>query len=261
MTTSVDLETKGSWLAEIDALVKLIIALGLAVTPFLCRELLSLGVIAVFLIGVTLTANLRWRPLMLSAASFGIIVLVPYLFGLLVSWLMARFSISGAIAGQQAPYEMFLRLFRLFVIWYVSILYFYTTSLKTVLGLVAGALAPLKRFGLAVDTPLKVVMCVILELKDMGTDVRRNLGKQMQEINSDNGGKLKINVKGISQLIVSVIVGSFDRLSKVQARMEALTTADLYNYRLKVAGIDLTALAVFALLAAALAVVEKGLWP
>ncbi len=119
---------------DIDGLVKFILATVLAILPFLLEKQISFGILSVYLLIATLVTRIKFRTLLISAASYFIIVLIPYLFGFLMSELLYFITNNELFAYHQGSYEVFLRLFRLFVIWYVSILYFHTTPLKTVIG-------------------------------------------------------------------------------------------------------------------------------
>jgi energy-coupling factor transport system permease protein len=71
--------------------------------------------------------------------------------------------------------------------------------------------------------------------------------------------KFKINVKGISQIIVSLIVNSFEKLDKIESFVEQVKPEDLYGYRFKLSKNDGFAVVSFILLTCLVVLVEKGL--
>lgn len=248
---------KSAELTEMDGLVKLVMATMLAVMPFFSQKQESFGILSVYLLIVTLASRIKPRTLLISAASYGIIVLMPYLFGLLMSGLFDLFSAKDLFAYQE-PYEIFLRLVRLFLLWYISILYFHSTPMKTVLGLLDKLMTPLKIIGVPVTDYLKVVMCIVLELKETAPEVKKSLEESMRTAIGGGGRKIKINIKGISQILVTLIVNSFEKLDKIESFVEKVNTDDLYNYSFKLSKRDGLAVLSFILLTALVWMVERG---
>lgn len=245
---------------EMDGLLKFILAIGLSSMPFFLHMQASLVLLSLYLIFVTLVSKIKPRTLLISGTSYCIIVVLPYFFGLLMNGLFYTFSHNEMFAYHQGPYEIFLRLFRLFVIWYVSILYFHTTPMKTVIGLLDKLFTPLKSVGVPVADYLKVVMCIVLELKETGSEVTKSLGESMRSVMGGARGKFKINVKGISQIIVSLIVNSFEKLDKIESFVEQVKPEDLYSYRFKLSKSDAIAVMSFTLMTCLVVMVEKGYW-
>ena len=246
--------------SDMDGLIKFILATILVSMPFIFQKGMSFGILAVYLLVVTLVSKIKSQTLLISGASYAIVVLIPYLFGLLMNSLFTTFSGNELFGYHQGPYEIFLSLFRLFIIWYVSILYFHTTSIKTVIGLLDKLLAPLKLVGVPVEEYLKVVMCIILELTETGAEVKKSLGESMRSVIGGSIWKFKMNIKGISQIIVSLIVNSFEKIDKIQNFVENVNPDDLYNYSFKLSKTDGVALLSFILFTAVVFILEKGYW-
>lgn len=243
---------------NMDGLIKFILAVILSLMPFLFHEQMSFGILAVYLLIVTLVSKIKLRILIISAASYCIIVLLPYFFGLLMNSLL--YSFSDIHLSDQGSYEIILRLFRLLVIWYVSILYFHTTSMKTVIGLVDKLFTPLKLVGVPVKDYLNIVMCIVLELKETGSEVTKSLGERMRSVMGENKKRFKINIKGISQIIVSLIVDSFEKLDKIERFVEKVKPDDLYDYSFKLSKSDVIGVLSFISLTAVVLMIEKGYW-
>lgn len=245
---------------DMDGLVKFVLATVLASMPFLFQKQMSLGILAVYIVFVTVISRIKPRTLLISGASYCIIVMLPYLFGLSMNALFYFFSNNDLFANHQGPYEVFLKLFRLFVIWYVSILYFHTTPMETVIGLLDKLFTPLKLIRVPVEDYLKVVMCVVLELKVTGSEMKKSLGDSMRSAMGEGKRKFKINIKGISQIIVSLIVNSFEKIDTIESFVEKVNPEDLYHYHFKLSKSDVIAVVSFILLTVLLLIVEKGYW-
>lgn len=243
---------------EIDGLIKLVIAVTLAVLAFFIEKQISLVILSVYLLIATIATRIKFKTLLLSAASYFIIVLIPYLFGYLMSELLYAFTNNELFAYNQGIYEVFLRLFRLFVIWYVSILYFHTTPMTTVIGLLDKLLFPLKLIGVPVQDHLKIVMCIVQELKGKGTELKDSVMKSARSAIGGNKIKLKTKIKGISRVIVSLLVHSFENINEIQDKVENLNSDELYHYKFKLAVRDIVVALSFIVLTSALIMVEKG---
>lgn len=245
--------------SDLDGLIKFILATVLASMPFLFQKQISFGILSIYLLLVTLVSRIKLRTLLISVASYCVVVLIPYFFGLLMNALF--YSLSGNLMfAYQGSYEIFLRLFRLLIIWYVSILYFQTTPMKTVIGLLDKLFTPLKIIGVPVTDYLNVVMCIVIELKETGSEVTKGLGERMRSVMGEDKRGFKLNIKGISQIIVSMIVNSFEKLDKIQSTVEKVNPDDLYNYSFKLSKSDLIGVLSFILLTAVVLIAEKGYW-
>lgn len=243
---------------SMDGLIKLILAILLMVMPFWFQNFLSFGLLSIYLILITWILKVNFRTLIISGASFAIIVLLPYFFGLLMNALFYYFSQNPMFASQGSS-AVFLRLFRLFIIWYVSILYFHTTPMKTFIGMLDKLFTPLKKLGLPVADYLKVIMCIVAQLKEAGSDVKKSLGEKMRAVVGEEKRKFRINVKGISQIIVNLIVDSFEKIDKIQEYVDRVKPEELYYYHFKFKAKDALAILSFMIFTAIVWVIEKGI--
>lgn len=243
---------------RMDGLIKFILAILLMVMPFWLQNFFSFGILIIYLLFATWILKVNFRTLLISGASFGIIVLIPYLFGLLMNAIFYSFS-QNPLFSFQGFGAVFMRLFKLFVIWYVSILYFHTTPMKTFIGMVDKFLTPLKKLGLPIQDYLRVIMCIVVQLKETGSEMKNSLGEKMQTVVGEKKRRFRINVKGISQIIVTLIVDSFGKIDKIQEYVEKVSSEELYYYRFKFTVRDGGALLSFSLFVALLWIVEKGI--
>lgn len=246
--------------SDMDGLIKLVEAIMLAGMPFLVTKPMSFCLLFVSLLMVTFISRINTRTLLMSAVSYCIVFLFPYLFGIGTNALLYTVSQNEAFMFHQGFDEIFLRLLRLFMIWYVSILYFHTTEMKSMIGLLDKLLTPLKFFGVPVSDYLKVVMCIVKELTEMGSEVKKSLGESMRLAIGGGKWKFRINIKGISQIIVSLIVNSFERLDKIESFVEKSTADDLYSYRFKLYIYEVVSIFSFFLLVSLVVMIEKGCW-
>lgn len=243
--------------ADMDGLVKLLIAIMLAVTAFFLDQPVSLLLLSACLLISAVVLRIKWRTLFLSTVSYVVIVLVPFLFGYLISELLYLFTGNELFAFQQSGYDVFLRIFRLFVIWFVSILYFHTTPLKTIIGLLDKFLFPLKKAGVPTEDFLKIVMCVVLDLKQKGAELKENFMENARAVMGGDQATLKAKMKGVSRIIVSSLVNSFEKIDDIQQSIENLQADDLYGYKLKISLKEIVALVIFSFFIWGLFWIEK----
>lgn len=242
---------------DLDGLVKFLWAIVIAILPWYFANQVSYGIFMVYLVIVTLASGIRYRTLLLSAASYCIIVLIPYLFGILLNGLLYYLTKNEALI-MQGSQEIFLRIFRLFIIWYVSILYFHTTPMETVLGLLDKLFYPLKLLKMPVQDYLKVIMCIVMQLKGTGEEMKTLFLDNARAVIGGSQGKLKSKFKGISQIIVSLLVDSFQKLDEIESLVEKVNPADLFNYKFKMTIYEWIAAVSIALLILLLYITEKG---
>lgn len=249
---------KNNRFLDIDALIKLILATVLAIIPFFLEKQVSLGILTGYLLIATFATRIKFRTLLISATSYFIIVLIPYLFGYLMSELLYLFTNNELFAYNEGSYEVFLRLFRLFVIWYVSILYFHTTPTKTVIGLMDKLLFPLTLIGVPIKDYLKIVMCIVVELKGKGTEIKNSFIDSARSAIGGNKIELKSKIKGISHIIVSLLINSFEKINEIQSVVENVNPDELYNYKFKISLSDIVVVLSSIILTSVLLLVEKG---
>jgi energy-coupling factor transport system permease protein len=243
---------------DLDGFIKLLLAITLAVLPFYFTKPVSYGIFLVYLAALTLASRIKFRTLWLSAASYLIIVLIPYFFGILVNALIYLMTKNATLLMQQGWDQIALRLFRLFVIWYVSILYFHTTPMPTILGLLDKLLSPLKLMKVPVEDYLKVVMCIVTELKGTGEEMKTRFLDRARSVVGEGQVKLRFKINGISQIIVSSLVDSFQKLDRLESHMERVSQEELFGYKLVMRGPELITVFGAATVIYLLYVVEKG---
>lgn len=247
-----------SSIAELDGFIKFLLAIVIATLPFYLEKQVSYQLFVLYLLIVTLASGIRYRTLLLSAASYCIIVVIPYLFGILMNISLYYLTRNDAFIISQGAQEVFLRLFRLFIIWYTSILYFHTTPIKTILGLLDRLLYPLKLVKVPVEDYLKVVMCIVTELKGMGEEIKADFLAQGRSVIGGSGHRLKSKFNGIAHIIVATLVNSFQKLDELEGMVEKLNHEELFNYQPRMTQNEGLAALSMSLLILMLYVFEKG---
>lgn len=242
---------------ELDGFIKFLLAIMIAVVPFYFNQPMSYGLFLAYLLLVTLASRIQYKTLILSAASYGIIVLIPYLFGILMNGLLYLLT-KNEVFLLHNPLDIVLRLFRLLIIWYVSILYFQTTPMKTILGMLDKLFLPLKLIKLPVRDYLKVVMCIVMELKGTGEEMKTSFLDHARSVIGGGKSSLKAKINGLAQIIVTLLVDSFQKLDKVESLVEKTSAEEIFDYRFsfgKPEGIAALSMILFVLL---LYIIEKG---
>ncbi|OIJ14079.1 hypothetical protein BKP35_07710 [Anaerobacillus arseniciselenatis] len=235
---------KGSW--PMDSGVKLFVAFVLGVIPFFIDNYFNFIVLACYLLLITLWFGAKLREMMKSMTIYMFIIIIPYIFGLLMASLVSTFVQNDISSIYSAYDDVALRLVQLFLLWYATSLYFHSTATEDVVATFDKVLSPLKRVGLPVTDFLKVVMCVIKELKALGPGVKKSFSESMKHISEQSSWKDKI--KGISYILVSFIVNSFERLDEVEEYVKQVETKDLFTYKCKISKSDALLLMSFIML-------------
>ncbi|OEF98790.1 hypothetical protein BHF68_03045 [Desulfuribacillus alkaliarsenatis] len=243
---------------QLDSGLKFLIALIMSTIPFLLRDTYSFVILTVFLFVTTILLRIRPRTILTSFAAYSIIVLLPYMFGFFISTVIFWFSGNEVFAYHQQISDIALRMFQLFLLWYVGSLYFQSTSMKSFIGLLDKLLSPLKRLGVPISDHLKVIMCVVNELKVLGPEMKKQFSESMQSLKADKKSIFNINIKGISNIIISFLVNSFKRLDYIEEYLQQVETDELYEYQFQISKEDIWMLITFILLVYLLFIVETG---
>lgn len=240
----------------LDSGIKLILAIALMIIPFYIQNLWSIGIFIAYLLLITFVLKVNFRTLLISGASFAIIVLFPYFFGLSLNAVIYHFT-QNEVFALQGAWAIFNRILKLFVIWYLSIIYFQTTPMTSFLGMLDKLTIPFKKIGLSIENYLKVIMCIVILLKAMGNELKENLGQKMRTVMGEKKGRFSINVKGIAQLIVNLILDSFSNLDTIEEYVDRVKPEDLYHYKLKLTLKDGFAILSFTFLIAGIWMLER----
>lgn len=174
-----------------------------------------------------------------SILAYIIIVIIPYIFGLLIAVLVSKITGNDLTTLYSSLEDVALRLFQLFILWYAGIIYLNSTKIESILGLFDKLLSPLKRFGVPVSDFLKIIMCVIQELKELAPEVKQSFSESFSYIVGKRNGLSKSKMEGIGNIMVNFFVKSFERLGKVENYVKKVENKDLFDYKFTVSMTDI----------------------
>ncbi|MBB5174309.1 hypothetical protein [Texcoconibacillus texcoconensis] len=228
-------KNKGFW--PIDSGYKFFIAVTLGVIPFFIDHYLSFILLSLYLFLSTYIYGARLREMMKSMVAYLIIIIVPYMFGLLMATVVSTVSGTDMSMVYGSYQDVGLRLVQLFLLWYATSLFFFSTPTEEIVGVFDRVLTPLKRLGVPVRDFLKVIMCVVNELKHLGPGVKESFTNSMTKLSEKSSWRTKIRV--ISNILVAFIVDSFKRLDEVEEYVNQVEAEDLFTYKVVISKSEL----------------------
>lgn len=235
-------------LPRMDSGIKLFLAVILSVIPFIYSDKTSLIIISAFMVFIILISGVRKKTILASFMAYFIIVVFPLLFGFALSILFYKISGNMAFAYYDQIGATLLRMYQLFLIWLVGAIYFNTTQIQSFIGVFDKLLTPFKWLGVPVQDHLKVLMCVIRVLTNIGPEVKASFSASMQaHKDQEKSFWGRFNVKLLSTIIVDFIVNSFKRIESVEAYVAEVQAQDLYSYKMRFGLLDVLALLITGL--------------
>ncbi len=225
-----------------DSGVKFLIFMFLGIVPFFINSYLAFILLLAYLLVATMLTRTKISMIVKSVAAYMVIIIFPYTVGLLMAILISKITGGDLSTLYNSVEEVALRLFKLFILWYAGLIYFNSTSTEDVLGLFAKLFSPLNKIGLPVLDFLKVIMCVIKELKELAPDVKKGFSEGVNHIFKNEKGLSKGKIKGISHVLASFIVNSFHRLGKVEEYVKELENKELFNYSFTITKVEFFAI-------------------
>jgi energy-coupling factor transport system permease protein len=130
--------------------------------------------------------------------------------------------------------------------------------MKTILGLLDKLLFPFKVIKVPVQDYLKVVMCIVMELKGTGEEMKTSFLNHARSVLGGSNGSIRSKFNGISQIIVSLLVDSFQKLDKLENFVEKINPEELFHYKFKITKREIIALLSIVLLLLVINFIEKG---
>ena len=251
-----------------DAGIKLIITLFLAIIPFFCDQIVSFVVFFSFFALLSLISGIPGKTLLKNIVAYVVIIILPLLFGLAVQALIGL--LTGSEAVQINVYQdLFYRILRLFLLWYVTSLYIMrseehtselqslTTPMELFLGLLNQILLPLGLLKISVSDFLSTIRFVMLLLAEMGNrfiDSYKELFSSYK--NKSRKGFYQL-VKDMAQVLVSLISASLADTDKVQ-EMIVNEAEKGFSYRFRCSLADFAAILVFCGLMVGVYLIERS---
>jgi energy-coupling factor transporter transmembrane protein EcfT len=250
-----EINLKNSLLAELDAGLKACLAIILTVIASVCAKPVSLLIIFLYLVLATFLLGSNFRFLMKNMVTYGIIFLLPYSFGLLLSMLFGYFFSNALFVSDLVFQETFLRMVRIFFVWYIGSLYICSTPLPAILGMLKKVFNPLHSMGVPVSKYLTIIMCIVHQLTESVSEFQNKAVAQARTIFKDKSMGLKTKLKEISNLLVSYIANSLQKTEEIQRLVEQ-TNSNYFTYHVQVSRKEIYALFSFILLLTVLIFLE-----
>jgi len=229
----------------------------LALVALVCDQQVSLSLVFLYLVFATVMLGSNFRFLLKNMVSYGLIFLMPYFFGLLLSMLVNSLFSNGHVPADLVLKETLLRMVRLFFVWYIGSLYICSTPLPSILGMLKHVLSPLKHWGVPVSTALTLIMCIVLQLTASVSEFKNTTVEQARNIFQDKSTCFKTKLKVLANLLVFFIVNSLQKTEEIQTLVDQ-TNLDDFTYRFKVARNELLVIASFIILLAVLIFLEAS---
>lgn len=242
---------KDTKFSGMDAGIKLIITLFLAIIPFFCIKPLSFAALILFFLQASALSGIKIPALLKNVVAYLIIIILPLVFGIAVQALIGLIS-ENASATAYSYHDLTLRVIRLFFLWYVTSLYIMTTPVEPFLGLLDKILTPLKLLRVPVSSFLNTLRFVMAVLGDMGARFISSYKELLSSYQNKSKKGFSKLMKDIVKVLVSLITESLADTEKVQNMIE--TESDRgYSYTFKVNKSDLFAVFLLIVLLAFLA--------
>jgi len=234
---------------EMDVGIKLVLAILLAAVSSFCRKWMDLGCFSVFLLAVTILLKSDLRFVIKNLLSFGIIIVFPYSFGLLFSLVLGRLFPGFAYMGAVNWNPVFIKIIKIFFIWYIGNLYFFTTSFEAITDMLNKVFAPLNAKGIPVAKYLNMVVFIINELAGSVSQFKKDIFEQAKHVIKNDNLSAKTKIKELSHILASFIASSLQRAGEIQERME-LDASGNCRYSLRIARNEIAAILIIVIFVA-----------
>lgn len=214
---------------EIDPGIKGLLALILGIAACFCDSGWGVAYFTVFLLMVTLWLKCELRFVAKNLASFAVILGLPYVGGLLLSGLM-----SHLVPGTQAVIgftwqAVAFKMVKIFFIWYISSLYFFTTPFLAIAEMLGRLLAPLNAWGIPVNKHLHMILCIVQELTRSVGQFTRDVMEQARLIFKNNELGLGARCKELAHILAGFIANSLQQTDHIQAEYDGIGVPGVYR--------------------------------
>ncbi len=241
-----------------DSGIKLFIAVVLGITPFFIDCYIAYILLMAYFFLLTVLSGIPIRIITKSIITYTIIIIMPYFFGLLIAIVFYRLTGKYMGAFYSSFEEVALRLLKLFILWYAGSLYLNSTPMQSVIGLFYKLFSPLKQIGVPVSDFLKIIMCVMNELKELAPEVKKSFSESLGQIFRSGKDLSKGKIKAIGYVLVSFIVNSFQRLGKVEEDIKQIETKDIFIYKFTISRVDILVILSLILLLGSIIIISDA---
>jgi energy-coupling factor transporter transmembrane protein EcfT len=214
---------KPSFINEIDVGIKLFGFLLLIIVLLLSNQFLGVFLVFINVFFLSLLSKVTIKYVLKNILSFGIIFFIPYGFAIILTLVLKYLNIEY-ISNLDMKTTL-IRIIKIILTGYLSNLYLYTTPLEEFSSMLNKVLRPFKRVAKIITDYTIVIMIVLEEISEM-TGKYKNIF-----IKSLKGLKFHLKLKSVPNVIVEIIVNSFERLDIIQKKL--INTKNIKPYKFK----------------------------
>ena len=217
---------------ELDAGVKACIAIALVIITIVSEESSVFLVLLLYLIFATVLLKSNLRFILKNLAVFAIVILLPYTFGLCLSALFQLYSANALSAVQYIPMETVKRIVKIFYVWYVLNLYFFSTPLEILFSLLNKFLRPVQAIGVPVTKYLIIIKCVIIEITRSVQTFREKIIKEAGRLLKDKNSRFKEKPAVLARLLAGFITDSLQKTEEMQQLIDRTELENVYSFKI-----------------------------
>jgi len=215
---------------KLDAGIKTVLAILLCAAASFCTSRVDFLYFSAYLLLITFLLGSNLRFVLKNLAAYGVIIVFPYLCGLLLSLLINRLFSGPVYAGDFEA--AILRMTRIFFIWYISSLYFFTTPIQPLTEMLNKVLSPLNSLGVPVAKHLNMARVIVKELNRSAARFKQDMLEQTRQIFQNNRRGIKAKFSALSSILVAFIANSLQQTDEIQKQVEMTGQTDCrYGFR------------------------------
>ncbi|MEA4925630.1 MAG: CbiQ family ECF transporter T component [Syntrophomonadaceae bacterium] len=226
---------------DIDAGIKALLAILLAVTACFCHNGWEFLFFSAYLAAVTFLLKSNLRFILKNLLSYGVIFVVPFLLGFLLHWLMGIIVPGNAYSNGLALEGTAFKMIRIFFIWYIGSLYFSTTPFLAIAEMLNKVLAPLNAWGIPVTRHLHMVICAVGQLARSADQFKQDIMDKSSRIFKGNHSGIKAKLSEFAGILADFIVNSLQQTDQVQGTFANINLSD-GTYKLDIVRNDIIAI-------------------
>lgn len=216
---------------ELDAGIKAVVGLILVVVCCLCNDCCDVLCLGAYLLLITILLRNGLRFILRNLATYGVFILVPYSLGLLLSLIISKLTPGLSVITEAGHTLPVLKFIRIFYIWYIGNLYFFTTPFEEIASMLNKALVPLNRWGIPVARPLNMVLCIVNELITAVVQFKGDVYEKGQRLFNNEQIGPKAKLRGLAEILAEFIAVSLLQINYVET---ALSRVSLNPYKLTI---------------------------
>ncbi|WP_434511981.1 hypothetical protein [Desulfitobacterium sp. AusDCA] len=229
LENSMDIKSKN---VELDVGIKGILAILLMAVSAFCQGRLDFIIFSLYLLAVTILLRSDLRFILKNLISYGVIFILPYFLGLLLSLLAGMFIPNTISINHLQVTETLIRLGKVFFIWYIGSLYFFTTPFEEILIMLKTVLSPLNAIGIPILKYLNMMMCIMNELTESISRFKMDILEEVRHVFKDKQIGFKVKLSHLANILVSFIANSLQKTDAVQKQVETIKI-NVYVYKMR----------------------------